>query len=57
MFRWLAAAQTCSEHVSLWERCNDFRTLATKEPAVANALALNIYANFLAPSAPKQVPV
>ncbi len=57
MFRMLAESHMCSESVSLWERCNDFKKLVAKEAAVGPALAFNIYSNFLAPSAPKQVPV
>lgn len=55
MFRMLAESKMCLESVLLWERCNDFKKLVAKEPAVGPPLAFNIYSNFLAPSATKQV--
>ncbi len=54
-FRMLAESLFCAESLLFWERVNDFKALCAKEPAVATALAKNIYKNFLDPAAEKQL--
>jgi hypothetical protein len=54
-FRMLAESLFCAESLLFWERVNDFRALCAKEPAVAAALANNIYKNFLDARAEKQL--
>ncbi len=54
-FRMLAESLFCAESLLFWERVNDFRALCAREPAVAAALANNIYKNFLDAKAEKQL--
>ncbi len=53
--RQYAESLFCDESLLFWERVLEFRRSVAHEPATASALARNIWKNFLAPSAEKQL--